>query len=82
MGFNKVGAGWKKSKDGKTWVSLVVEEDIPNGAHLTMWPNGFKESDKQPDYVLKRADDDEPTPREKESSGGRAPSPADEIPFI
>lgn len=47
-----VGAFWKKlSKNGKKLLSGKIEQDLPAGTKIVMWENGFKETDRHPDFL-------------------------------
>ncbi len=52
--MKKVGAGWKKEtqKSGKPYLSIVINGGLGPDIHLTIWPNGYKEKDEQPDYIV------------------------------
>jgi uncharacterized protein (DUF736 family) len=51
--MKKVGAGWKKeSQKGKPFMSVVINGGLMPDIHLTIWANGFKENDEQPDYFV------------------------------
>jgi len=48
----KVGAGWKfRTRSEKEGIKLILDEGIMPGKFV-MWPNGFKENDRHPDYVI------------------------------
>ena len=51
----KIGAAWahKTRETGKEYLSITVNEAIPAGSRLSMWPNGYKGEDpKKPDFIL------------------------------
>ena len=65
----KLGGLWKnESKDGKTYLS----GSFTYGTKILIFPNGFKESEKDPDHIMylakteKKAQDDD-TPDEQET---------------
>ena len=67
----QVGVAWKKTtQDGKTFVSIVINNGLSPDIRLTMWSNSFKEKEMQPDYMLYLSED-----RPK-----RAAAPADDFP--
>lgn len=44
---DKIGALWFKQKNGKDYFTGEV-----NGQKIVVFQNGFKQSDKHPDYVI------------------------------
>ena len=48
MEKNKYIGAWKnKSKEGKTYISFTID-----GKKYSMFPNQYKETDKQPDFNI------------------------------
>jgi len=62
-----------ETKNGKKYFSGKNE-----GFKYTIWKNGFKETDNQPDYILYREPLDQP---ENERWGSPVNPPTDEMPF-
>ena len=53
----RIGAGWQKEKDGKTFVSLSIDDGIKplvitKDKSLTLFTNDKKTETKHPDYIL------------------------------
>lgn len=75
----KIGGIWKnKSAAGKPYLSGSISEDVEltAGTRITIFPNGFKEEDKHPDYIIYKS--------EPMNGGAKAASTeesSDEIPF-
>lgn len=56
----KVGGLWiKEGKNGK-YMHGPIDAAIPAGARLFVFKNGFKETEKHPDYVLQYAPPEDP----------------------
>jgi len=76
LALKKVGALWTATKDNKTYMKGTVNEPIAAGAKVFVYRNTFKKEDKQPDYTLHIAVDDQPAP----DNHNQLP-PEDEQPF-
>lgn len=77
--MKQVGAAWKKtSSNGKTFLSVNITNPIGLDFQFSIWPNGFKEKDGQPDYIVYKSGDERPAakPADTEGQGGD-----DEVPF-
>ncbi len=50
----KVGAGWARvSRDGqKKYISIVLNGGLSQDIQLVVFPNGYKEKDEQPDFIV------------------------------
>lgn len=50
----KIGAGWKKSKDGSSYISCVIQSPfIPGGSiNFAIFPVREKASENAPDYNI------------------------------
>ena len=62
---NEIGALWlKKSKDGKTFFSGVVEiEGVEQ--KIVIFKNSYKQTDKQPDYRILKSKPMPDTPKQE-----------------
>lgn len=56
---------WENKKGDKRWLSGYCGDLV-----VQVWPNGFKENDKQPDYVVYVSEK-----KKKEKDGAGAPAP-------
>ena len=83
--MKKVGAGWKKeSQKGKPYLSIVINGGLGPDIHLTIWPNGFKEKDEQPDYMVYLSEPAAAKPEGRpapEFPGSDEPSGGEDVPF-
>ena len=82
--MKQVGVGWKKaSQEGKPFMSVVINDGLRPDIHLMIWPNGFKEKDEQPDYIVYLADPAVPKPEAKQESKPASEFPDDDqdVPF-
>lgn len=49
----QIGVLWKKeSKDGKKYLSGVLDLGLDGEAHIAIFPNDRKDTEKQPDYRI------------------------------
>lgn len=67
MALKKVGAFWKNTKDGKTYLSGSLSEPVAPGTKLLVFPNSYKKEDKHPDYTINVSADDQPAPQDNGS---------------
>jgi len=63
--FIKIGAGWNNEKGN---INIVIEEDITAGTKTFLLKNQYKEKDKQPDWILKRIENDDMRGQNKEEA--------------
>ena len=63
MALANIGALWLKEKNGKKFMSGLIEEDkitfVDGKASVLMYKNDYKEQEKHPDYKLMQVVDDE-----------------------
>ena len=72
MDSRRIGAGWlNKTKAGKKYMKFTVDRDLKSKQKFVVFPNGFKDKDSSPDYILYLSDQDnnksnaqEPQPEE------------------
>jgi len=89
--FKKVGSAWlRTSRDGeKKYISCVINGGLSPDINLVMFLNSYKESDKQPDYVIYLSRPKDAPSQTKPAAGGvefpepdaSSSAPDDEIPF-
>jgi len=81
--MKQVGVAWKKkTQDGKTFLSIVINNGVHPDIRLTMWTNSFKEKDAQPDFILYLSEDrPKPAAQPADEFPADAPAPSDDIPF-
>lgn len=80
----QVGAAWKKTtQNGKEFVSINITNPTGPDIHLSMWVNGFKEKDGQPDFILYKSADERPAAATNRTSSFPSDTPTDddEVPF-
>jgi uncharacterized protein (DUF736 family) len=47
-----IGSAWKKEKDGKNYLSCVIQVPFLGELNFAMFKNDKKEKDNQPDYMI------------------------------
>jgi len=79
--LEKIGALWLKTGAKGKFLSGVIELDDNNTINVLVFPNGYKEASKHPDYVIYES----PAPDNPNRGAGKAPKKEeitdDEIPF-
>ena len=48
----QIGSAWKKEKDGKSYLSCVIQVPFLGELNFAMFRNDKKEKDNQPDYMI------------------------------
>jgi len=83
--MTQVGVAWKKTtQNSKEFVSIVITNPTGPDIRLSMWANGYKEKDGQPDFILYKSADErpaQPAARKDTDFPSDTPSDNDEIPF-
>jgi uncharacterized protein (DUF736 family) len=83
----QVGVAWKKTtRDGKTFLSVVLTNPTGPDIRLSIWTNGFKEKDGQPDYIVYKSADERPAAARaaavpEAEDGFPTDTPDDGVPF-
>jgi len=76
-----IGSAWKKSKDGRSYMSCVMQSPfIPDGEiRFAIFPVDEKKSENSPDYAIVW---NKPKPKQSQSADGGTPAQSDDdIPF-
>jgi hypothetical protein len=76
MALKKVGALWLAEKDGKQYMRGTLNDPLSAGTKVFVYRNTYKKEDKQPDYTLHAAVDDEQHPEEQSQE-----QPESDVPF-
>lgn len=84
--MTQVGVAWKKTtQDGKTFLSAVLTNPMGPDIHFSIWTNGFKEKEGQPDYCIYKSADERPQVSARKPAAAEAGFPTestdDEAPF-
>ncbi len=60
METRRIGAGWKRKskKSGKPYISMVLDRDLSSDDKLLLFPNGFKNKENSPDFIMYLQDKD------------------------
>jgi len=63
METRRVGAGWKRKakKSGKPYISFVLDRDLGSDEKILAFPNGFKNKENSPDFILYLSDQESKT---------------------
>jgi len=70
METRRIGAGWKRKskKSGKPYISMVLDRDLSSDDKLLLFPNGYKNKENSPDFIMYLQDKDR-------QQGNTSPSP-------
>lgn len=75
MALRKIGGLWLATKDGKQYMRGTCNEAVQAGSKVFVYRNTYKKEEKQPDYTLHIAVDDQ------ESPPVQSQEPEAEVPF-
>lgn len=81
--MTQVGVAWKKTtQNSKEFVSIVITNPTGPDIRLSMWANGYKEKDGQPDFIIYKSADERPAAAARKDTDFPADTPDDDnVPF-